>query len=114
MDRILPMSSTSVHKSIGSSFFHYHLTLLTLHNCLILVVSNPTKLNHSEAIDATMRTGVPEFSKLDFLASLTTIRAKIFNKSTILSAFKNSGLIPYNPEIILQKFRPANSQTPLS
>lgn len=31
---------------------------------------------HSEAIDATMRTGIPEFSKLDFLASLTYHHAR--------------------------------------
>ena len=69
---------------------------------------------HSEAIDETMRTGIPEFGKLDFLASLTTMRARTFKKSTILSAFRKTGLIPYNPEIVLQKIRPANSQTPPS
>ncbi len=38
----------------------------------------PYKHYHSEAIDAAMRTGIAEFSKLDFLASLTTMRAKTF------------------------------------
>ena len=42
------------------------------------------------------------------------MRAKTFKKSTILSALKKTGLIPYNPEIVLQKIRPANSQTPPS
>ncbi len=59
-----------------------------------------------------MLTRISEFGKLDFLASLTTMRAKTFKKSTILSAFKKTGLISYNPEIVLQKIRPANSQTP--
>ena len=61
-----------------------------------------------------MQTGIPEFGKLNFLASLTTIFAKTFKKSTILSAFRKTGLLPYNPEIVLQKIRPANSQTPPS
>ena len=61
-----------------------------------------------------MRTGIPEFSKLDFLASLTTMRAKTFKKSTILLAFKKTGLIPYNPEIVLQKIRRTNDQLPPS
>ena len=61
-----------------------------------------------------MQTGIPKFGKLDFLASLTTIRTKTFKKFTILSAFRKIGLIPYNPKIILQKIRLANSQTPLS
>ncbi len=69
----------------------------------------PYKHYYSEAIDETMRTRIPEFGKPDFLDSLTTIRAKTFNKSTILSALRNTGLIPYNPEIVLQIIRPANS-----
>ncbi len=58
-----------------------------------------------------MRTGIPEFGKLDFLASLTIVRAKIFKKPTILSAFKKTGLILYNPEIVLQKICSANSRS---
>ncbi len=61
-----------------------------------------------------MRTEFPEFSKLDFLASLTTMRAKTLKKSTIPSAFKKTGLIPYNPEMVLQKVCPKNDQLPPS
>ena len=74
----------------------------------------PYQHYHSDAIDATMRIGIPEFGKLDFLASLTTMRAKTFKKSTILLVFRKTGLIPYNPEIVLQKICSANSQTPPS
>lgn len=58
-----------------------------------------------------MQTGIPKFGKLDFLASLTTMHAKTFKEFTILLAFRKTGLISYNPEIILQKICPANSQT---
>lgn len=58
-----------------------------------------------------MQTGIPESSKLDFLASLTTMRAK---KKTLLSEFKKTGLILHNPEVVLQKICPANSHTPPS
>ena len=61
-----------------------------------------------------MRTGTPEFSKLDFLASLTPVRAKTFQKSTILSSFKKISLISHNPELVLQKIRPRNGQITLS
>ncbi len=61
-----------------------------------------------------MRTGIPEFGKLDFLARVTIMRAKTFKKSTILSAFRKTGLIPFNLKIVLQKICPANSQTPPS
>ena len=33
------------------------------------------------------------------------MRTQPFKKSTIKSAFRNTGLIPYNPEIVLQKVR---------
>ena len=74
----------------------------------------PYKHYHSEAIDAAMRTRIPKFSKLDFLASLTTMRAKTFQKSTVLSAFKKTDLIPYNPEMVLQKIRTTNHLLPPS
>ena len=90
---ISPISSTNMHKSKRSSCSHStHLDV----SCF-----QPYKHYHSKAIDATMRTGIPEFGNLDFLASLTTIqRAKTFKKSTILSAFRKTGLILYNPGIV--------------
>ena len=60
---------------------------------------------HSEAIDNAMRAGAADYGKLEFLASLQTIRSQTFKKSTIRSAFKNTRLIPYNPEIVLRKIR---------
>ncbi len=44
------------------------------------------------------------------------MRTQTFKKSTIKSAFKNTGLIFYNPEIVLQKIRalpkPTRTSTP--
>lgn len=74
----------------------------------------PYKHYHSKAINETMLTGVPKFGKFNFLASLTTMRAKTFKESTIFSAFRKTHLIFYNLEIVLQKIRPANSQIPPS
>lgn len=51
-----------------------------------------------------MRFGEVDFGKLKFLAKFQTICTQIFKKSTIQATFKNTGLIPYNPKIILQKF----------
>ena len=41
------------------------------------------------------------------------MRTQTFKKSTIKSAFRNTGLIPYNPEVVLQKVRalPRPTQT---
>ena len=48
-----------------------------------------------------MQIKIPEFSKLDFLASLIIICAKTFKKSTILLALKKTSLISYNSKMIL-------------
>ena len=61
-----------------------------------------------------MQTRIAEFGKLDFLASFITMHIKTFKKSTIFLAFRKTGLISYNPEIVLQKICSANSQIPLS
>ena len=65
----------------------------------------PFKHYHAEAIDNAMRSGEGDFGKLEFLAKFQTMRTKTFKKSTIQSAFRNTGLIPYNPEVVLQKVR---------
>ena len=52
-----------------------------------------------------MRASGADYGKLEFLASLQTIRSQTFKKSTIRSAFKNTGLIPYNPEIVIRKIK---------
>lgn len=57
-----------------------------------------------------MWTKIPEFDKLNFLASFTTLRAKTFKTLTIFSAFRKIGLISYNLQIVLQKVCLANSQ----
>ena len=82
-------------------------------------IFQPFKHHHTEAIDAAVRAGNMEFSKLDFLASFQAIRASTFTKSSILSAWKNTGLIPYNPNVVLAKIeaiqasnRPASPPPP--
>ena len=77
----------------------------------------PFKHYHAEAIDDAIRSGSGDFGRLEFLAKFQFMRTQTFKKSTIKSAFKNTGLIPYNPEIILQKIRafpkPIRKSTPL-
>ena len=74
----------------------------------------PYKYYYSKTINAEMQTRISEFSKLNFLASLTIMCAKTFKKSTIFLAFKKISLILYNLEIVLQKICPTNDQLPPS
>ncbi len=68
-------------------------------------IFQPMKHYHSEVIDETIRLGSTSFNKQDFLASFTSLRAKAFTESNIRSAFKQTGLVPYSPKVVLEKVR---------
>ena len=102
MGRILLTNFTSMHKNIILSYSDFFHTLPTLHNHLMWVgCFQPFKLYHKEEINNAMQSSEGDFGKLEFLAKFQTMRNKTFKKSTIKLAFKNTGLIPYNPEVVL-------------
>ena len=70
---------------------------------LDVVVFQPYKHYHAEAVDAATRTGCSDFNKVEFLAAIHSIRRQTFEWSTIISAFLQTGLIPYNPAIVLDR-----------
>jgi hypothetical protein len=74
-----------------------------------VVVFQPYKHYHAEAVNNATRTGCSDFNKLEFLAAITSIRRQAFKPSTILSTFRKTGLIPYNPEIVLKRLQGHNS-----
>ena len=74
-------------------------------------VFQPLKHYHTEAIDQAVRLGDTKFGTLEFLAAFQQFRAKTFKESTVKHAFKATGLVPYNPEIVLEKVR-ANQCNP--
>jgi hypothetical protein len=57
---------------------------------------------HSEAIANATQTGGGKFTKIEFLHALDTIRQKTFKKQTICHAFRAAGIVPYNPQIIIE------------
>jgi len=70
---------------------------------LDVVVFQPLKHYHAEAIDKATRTGCSDFNKLEFLSAITSIREQAFKESTIISSFRRTCLIPYNPAIVLSR-----------
>lgn len=54
-----------------------------------------------KAIDKAMKLYKKIFSKLEFLAEFQIIHTQTFRKSIIQLAFKKTGLIFYNPAVIL-------------
>ena len=80
---------------------------------LDMVCFQPYKHFHAEAVDATTRTGCSDFNKLEFFVALSSIHKQTFKRTTILSAFCQTGLIPFNPNIVLSKL-PATTLSPPS
>ena len=72
---------------------------------LDVVVFQPYKHWHAEAVDAAACTGCVDFNKLEFLKALGSIRQKALKPSTILSVFRETGLIPYRPKKVVDRLR---------
>ena len=89
------------HHNIALFRLSAHFTHLT--QLLDVGLFQPFKHYHTEAIDTAIRAENLNFNKLDFLTAFQTIRTQTFTKSTICSAWKNTGLIPYNPSVVLSK-----------
>jgi DDE superfamily endonuclease/Tc5 transposase DNA-binding domain len=70
---------------------------------LDVVLFQPFKHYHGKAVDYASRTGCGDFNKLEFLAAISSIRRQTFKKNSILSSFRQCGLVPYCPSIVLAK-----------
>jgi DDE superfamily endonuclease len=68
---------------------------------LDVVCFQPFKHYHGEAIDAAVQTGNTQFTKVDFLAAFETFYQETFKPSTVMSAFRKTGIVPYNPAKVL-------------
>ena len=67
---------------------------------------------HSEAVANASQTGGGKFTKIEFLHALQIIREKTFKKQTIEHGFQYTGIVPYNPSIVLDKLETFRPETP--
>ena len=79
---------------------------------LDVVCFQPMKYYHAKAIHNAVRLGDLTFNKVEFLASLNTIRTSTFKMATIKSAFRRTGLIPWDPNIVLIKLTVPTAERP--
>ena len=63
------------------------------------------KYFHRQAVDAACITGCTDFNQVEFLAVMEEIRRKTFKISSVQSAFRKTGLYPFNPEEVLSVVR---------
>ena len=71
-------------------------------------VFQPLKHWHLEAVNKAVQQGDETYTKVEFLNAFNTFRPKAFKASTIRSAWKRTGLILYNPGLVIDKIRKAH------
>jgi DDE superfamily endonuclease/Tc5 transposase DNA-binding domain len=74
---------------------------------LDVVVFQPLKHFHAEAIDQAVRTGDTTFSKIEFLAAFKGFHSEAFKRSTIISAFRATGIVPFCPAVVVNQMQEA-------
>ncbi len=78
---------------------------------LDVVLFQPYKHYHAEAVDEATRIGRTNFNRIQFLVSLTSIRQQTFTVSSILSSFHRMPLIPFEPSIVHKQMHEAQWTT---
>ena len=68
---------------------------------LDVVVFQPLKHYYSKELDIMVRDGLTNISKIEFLQCIQQARRQAFKKATISSAFKKTGIWPFNPQVVL-------------
>ena len=72
---------------------------------LNVILFQPFKHQHRQAVEMAVRTGCINFNIIKFLHALHGIRIATFKQSSITSGWEKTGLILYNPKLILTKLR---------
>jgi hypothetical protein len=70
---------------------------------LDLKVFSAYKKHHKHYVNEAATLGLEKYDKTEFLNDLNDIRKKTFKPSTIASAWKEAGIIPWNPDMVIAK-----------
>ncbi|KAN0072245.1 hypothetical protein V8E54_009974 [Elaphomyces granulatus] len=66
---------------------------------------------HAEQLDYCVRRGAGQFNRQTFLASIESIPTHTFKEYNVRSAFRNTGFIPYRPQLVLRKLDNPNQNS---
>ena len=69
------------------------------------MIFQPFKHYYKQAVEDATWTGCTNFNKLEFLDAIHSIRSRTVKPSTVMSRWRQLGLIPFNPDIVLHKIR---------
>jgi hypothetical protein len=67
---------------------------------------------YGSQIESKMRLGINHITKEEFLPAFFTAHQQVMTAENIASGFKATGLIPYDPERVLDKLSPIVEATP--
>jgi hypothetical protein len=74
---------------------------------------SPLKTAITSEVDAIFRTSSKRILRVEWTSAYIRARGKYFKPSTIESAFRKSGIYPFNPEIIISTLDPPSIGIPL-
>src|SRR5438067_1064354 len=82
---------------------------------LDVVLFQPYKHWYSEAVNESLWTGYTNFfNQVEFLAELRAIQDNTFKTSTIKAAWREIGILPWNPTLVVDKFRACEVLLPVT
>jgi hypothetical protein len=68
-------------------------------------IFQPLKHWHQEALYQSIQYGDLDYTKIDFLNAYQDMRNRTFTTETIMSAWRKTGLYPFNPNIVIEKLK---------
>jgi len=103
----VPNSLLTFVMPIRSWFSAFLLIPVTCYNLFDVVVFQPYKHYHAEAVEAATRLECGDFDKAEFLDRIDSIRQQTFKTSSVRASFRATDLIPYSPDTVISKLREA-------
>ena len=79
---------------------------------LDVVAFQPLKHHHRKAIDRALRLGIYEFNRVEFIAAFQKMRTDTFTVSTVKSSWREAGLIPFDPDKVLERITQRQAPPP--
>ena len=70
---------------------------------LDVVIFQSLKHYHDKTIDIMVRNGLANITKIEFLSGIQEVRKQAFEVDTIRSSFKETGIWPFNPQLVLAR-----------
>jgi len=63
------------------------------------------KSHHGRAVDRAVRRGDDKFDRMEFFAAFQAFRAATFKPATLRHAFARTGIVPFNPAVVIDPLR---------